>query len=264
MTLREILNLSFLALDLIARRLHQRRHGGHAPTPDSIVGNGPWSHTFLYLANALRIATKPRGMVHRILNPFNLQFNSFQIDRIDEPFSITPPKIDGEVISFETSRLWWEKIIAIKADHAHCFPNEEFPGLRYFCLELSTIEALAQALSSSSKSKLQKDEENTRREGDEALGKGRNSNADERPPLTALLTDREMSDWGGWDRVDGLLSELIDERDRQSGTIYPYHKSTHNTTKRVQLSPKDTPSVSSSPGSAPPAGASRISIANII
>jgi hypothetical protein len=82
-------------------------------------------------------------------------------------------------------------------------------------------------------------------------------------PKTALLTDPEVSDWGGWARVESLLQELLAEQEKQKSTQHRYSTSAHSSTKRVQLSPKDAPTSSgTSPG--PPVGASRISIANII
>jgi hypothetical protein len=104
---------------------------------------------------------------------------------------------------------------------------------------------------------------------------------DEATPASALLTDKEMNDWGGWERVERQVARLMDEQGRRiqpQRSPYPppsqpqplYHRSAHNDTKRVQMAPPgDTPSpsgVAASPktGSTPPAGASRISIANII
>ncbi|KAF2672623.1 hypothetical protein BT63DRAFT_132455 [Microthyrium microscopicum] len=85
----------------------------------------------------------------------------------------------------------------------------------------------------------------------------------EEEPKTALLTDPEVSDWGGWARVEALIQELITEQEKQKESQHRYSLSTHSSTKRVQLSPKDTPTRSGA-SPAPPVGASRISIANII
>jgi hypothetical protein len=102
-------------------------------------------------------------------------------------------------------------------------------------------------------------------------------------PPTALLTDDETSDWGGWERVEHQVSTLAEEQKRQhsqhgfrppSQAHSPvYHRSVHNETKRVQLAaPDSTPSpgggtttgATSTRANTPPTGASRISIANII
>jgi hypothetical protein len=94
---------------------------------------------------------------------------------------------------------------------------------------------------------------------------GAPANPDDLPPSSALLTEKELADWGGWERVKRLLHELIDEQQRQSRPQNPYHQPLHNPTKRLQLSQPDTSPTSgavSSPG--PSAGAARISIANII
>jgi hypothetical protein len=85
-------------------------------------------------------------------------------------------------------------------------------------------------------------------------------------PVTALLTEPELHDWGGWHRVESLLNGLIEDQERQMREQREYHQSSHNSGKRVQLdSPKSVGSGSSVTGSASPtAGAARISIANII
>jgi hypothetical protein len=101
---------------------------------------------------------------------------------------------------------------------------------------------------------------------------------DEGLPASALLTEREKTDWGGWERVERQVGILIDEhrsrgqRQSQPGSTRHqnlhrppplYHRPEHNETKRVQLGPPEgTPSPGAS--STPSAGASRISIANII
>jgi hypothetical protein len=99
---------------------------------------------------------------------------------------------------------------------------------------------------------------------------------------SALLTQPELEDWGGWERVEKLLGELMEEQVRQSRAQNPYHQPAHNMTKRLQLSPslvnghsdkspRDTVRSNDSPKAptvlpavGPPVGASRISIANII
>jgi hypothetical protein len=107
---------------------------------------------------------------------------------------------------------------------------------------------------------------------------------DEDSPASALLTEKEAGDWGGWEYVEQQVARLMDEQTRQQQTqhaSYPpslsqspvYHRPAHNETKRVQLGPPDKASNSGSAtgsganpgrGSTPPTGASRISIANII
>jgi hypothetical protein len=96
------------------------------------------------------------------------------------------------------------------------------------------------------------------------------ANPEDLPPSSALLTEKELNDWGGWERVERLLHELIDEQQRQSRAQHPYYQPQHNPTKRLQLSPSEM-SASPTVGTAgttgspvPSAGASRISIANII
>jgi hypothetical protein len=89
--------------------------------------------------------------------------------------------------------------------------------------------------------------------------------ADEGLPASALLTEKERMDWGGWERVERQISMLRDEQQRRLQHQPPplYHRPTHNDTKKVQFAP---PESTPSPGvsSTPSAGASRISIANII
>jgi hypothetical protein len=93
--------------------------------------------------------------------------------------------------------------------------------------------------------------------------------ADEGLPASALLTEKERTDWGGWEHVERQITILLNEQQRRSQPGYRrqppplYHRPTHNDTKRVQLAPPEsTPSPGAS--STPSAGASRISIANII
>jgi hypothetical protein len=94
---------------------------------------------------------------------------------------------------------------------------------------------------------------------------------EEKPPLTALLTQRELEDWGGWERVEAMLHDLIQEHERQRVTTHVYQQSSHSNNKRVQMSSSGNISgrMAQGPTSAPasptpPVGASRISIANII
>jgi len=89
--------------------------------------------------------------------------------------------------------------------------------------------------------------------------------ADEGLPASALLTEKERTDWGGWERVERQISILVDEQQRRLRHKPPplYHRPTYHGTKRAQLAlPESTPSPGAS--STPSAGASRISIANII
>jgi hypothetical protein len=107
--------------------------------------------------------------------------------------------------------------------------------------------------------------------------------ADEDLPASALLTEKEMKDWGGWEHVERQIGVLIEEQQkqmqRQHIQLSPshqqqqqqqpppppplYHRPAHNEQKRVHLAPPEAaPNPSGS--STPSAGASRISIANII
>jgi hypothetical protein len=123
----------------------------------------------------------------------------------------------------------------------------------------------------------------------DALGAGGSSSnlrslLDEESAATALLTEKEANDWGGWEYVEQQIARLIDEQSRRQHAqhrAHPlsqphspiYHRSMHNETKRVQMAPPDgasTPRGATGSGanpsrdSTPPTGASRISIANII
>ncbi|QDS77548.1 hypothetical protein FKW77_001136 [Venturia effusa] len=100
-----------------------------------------------------------------------------------------------------------------------------------------------------------------------STGSGSYSNpfADEGLPASALLTDQERTDWGGWERVERQISVLAEGRPRQTQPPAPpvYRKSPNRETQKVQLAPPaSTPSHGAS--STPSAGAARISIANII
>jgi hypothetical protein len=86
----------------------------------------------------------------------------------------------------------------------------------------------------------------------------------DKPPLTALLTEKEMNDWGGWERVESLVQELMQEQERQRGKKHSYQDSQHNNTKRVKLSPSIMSTPTKGPSPTPPVGASRMSIASII
>jgi hypothetical protein len=91
-------------------------------------------------------------------------------------------------------------------------------------------------------------------------------------PSTALLTEKEMNDWGGWERVEGLVNDLMElqRRERNRTQTPVYHRPDHNTTKRLHLAPPESPRPPPPPrpqsasGGTPSIGASRISIANII
>jgi hypothetical protein len=100
--------------------------------------------------------------------------------------------------------------------------------------------------------------------------------SDEDVPASALLTDKEMKDWGGWDRVERQIGTLLAEQQRQLHMQHQqsaqqqqplpppiYHRPAHNETKRLQLAPLEA-APRTTTASTPPAGASRISIANII
>ena len=89
-------------------------------------------------------------------------------------------------------------------------------------------------------------------------------------PSTDLLTDKEVHDWGGWERVSKLLGELVEvqQREQQHRQTPLYHQPAHNIQKRLHLAPPEPvappPRPSSTSGTPTPSGASRISIANII
>lgn len=100
-----------------------------------------------------------------------------------------------------------------------------------------------------------------------STGTGVHSNpfADEGLPASALLTDQERTDWGGWERVERQVSILMDEQQRRIRHQPPplYHRPSNQDMQRVQHAPPEsTPSPGAS--STPSAGAARISIANII
>lgn len=99
-------------------------------------------------------------------------------------------------------------------------------------------------------------------------GTGIHSNpfADEGLPASALLTDQERTDWGGWERVERQISMLMNEQQRRTRQQPPpplYHRPSNIDLQRARLAP---PESTPSPGafSTPSAGAARISIANII
>jgi hypothetical protein len=106
-------------------------------------------------------------------------------------------------------------------------------------------------------------------------------------PKTPLLTETETNDWGGGERVEKLLGNLIELNVKQSGANRRrrednnspvdqqspsspnerYHQSVHNPSKRIQLDRSSAGAQSGhspTPMSQPSVGASRISIANII
>lgn len=102
-------------------------------------------------------------------------------------------------------------------------------------------------------------------------------------PPTALLTEKESNDWGGWEHIEQRIARFIDGRsNRQYGqhaSYQPsqahspvYHRSTHNETQRLHTAPSPADTGTTTPASStrastpppPPTGASRISIANII
>jgi hypothetical protein len=106
---------------------------------------------------------------------------------------------------------------------------------------------------------------------------------DEGLPASALLTEKEMKDWGGWEHVERQIGRLMDEQQKQihrqhlqnneiqqqqqqqqPQPLPPplYHRPAQNETKRVHLEPAEVPPTTSTSNPSP--GASRISIANII
>ncbi|KIW04808.1 uncharacterized protein PV09_03993 [Verruconis gallopava] len=101
--------------------------------------------------------------------------------------------------------------------------------------------------------------------------------------VSALLTDKEAADWGGWEHVERQIVRLIDEQNRrqQAQQFRPlnltqspvYQRAAHMDTMRSSGAPSERtpspgsaagPGANSTRGSTPPTGASRISIANII
>jgi len=87
-------------------------------------------------------------------------------------------------------------------------------------------------------------------------------------PYSSLLTEKEINDWGGFERCERLIEGLREEQRRweggwrREGNAY-YHRSSQNEAKRLHLAPPETTTSTGSDGSTP-VGASRISIANII
>jgi hypothetical protein len=77
-------------------------------------------------------------------------------------------------------------------------------------------------------------------------------------PTTALLTEAEKNDWGGWEGVEQVLKELVEI---QHKARQRYYRPAHNPHKRVQLDNSEERPPRRVPASA---AASRISIANII
>ncbi|KAF2084038.1 putative C6 transcription factor [Saccharata proteae CBS 121410] len=96
------------------------------------------------------------------------------------------------------------------------------------------------------------------------------------PRMNAMLSDKEAKEWGGWERVERMITSLLDESRRpQSGAAPPppnyYRRSPHNAGKRLQLAPDavagaapPVPVAAPPPAPAPSTGSARISIADII
>lgn len=80
------------------------------------------------------------------------------------------------------------------------------------------------------------------------------------PPSSALLTEKETKEWGGWERIRGTITSLMDEQHNRQAQ---YYQPTHNNVKRLHLTPPEA-SVSAKSTGVSPGGTSRISIANII
>lgn len=86
-----------------------------------------------------------------------------------------------------------------------------------------------------------------------------------------LLTEKESREWGGWERIERMIGQLIEEqRSRLSQPLY-YHRPPHNPGKRVHLAPDAavpvsavTSLASTSTNTLSAVSSSRISIANII
>jgi hypothetical protein len=93
-----------------------------------------------------------------------------------------------------------------------------------------------------------------------------------RPTLAA--TEKDTREWGGWERVERMICQLKDERNRVNQPPPPlppnyYHRPLHNPEKRLQLAPDVPPAPAAAPraptpASVAPSASSRISIANII
>lgn len=98
-------------------------------------------------------------------------------------------------------------------------------------------------------------------------------------PYTPLLSEKEINDWGGFERLERVLESIKEEQKRQERRYqegHAYYNPPQNSAKRLHLAPPDppnppttaqqTPSATSTTGSggSTPVGASRISIANII
>jgi hypothetical protein len=99
-------------------------------------------------------------------------------------------------------------------------------------------------------------------------------------PFSSLLTEKEINDWGGFERCERLIEGLREEQRRwegrwREGNTY-YHRSSQNEAKRLHLAPPEGstttmqnqqspgPTTGTGSGGSTPVGASRISIANII
>lgn len=113
------------------------------------------------------------------------------------------------------------------------------------------------------------------------LANGMGSGSPERAdvPYSALLTEKEINDWGGFERCERLIEGLREEQRRWEGNAY-YRRSSQNEAKRLHLAPPEGPTTTmqtrtqkqpspaattaTASGGSTPVGASRISIANII
>ncbi|OCK76458.1 hypothetical protein K432DRAFT_306326 [Lepidopterella palustris CBS 459.81] len=81
-----------------------------------------------------------------------------------------------------------------------------------------------------------------------------------------ILTEKETREWGGWERIERMIGQLMEEQRTRIAQPPPYyHRPPYNPGKRVQLAPDAAATVVSTPASATgPTSSSRISIANII
>lgn len=83
--------------------------------------------------------------------------------------------------------------------------------------------------------------------------------------LRHILTDSEKREWGGWERVERMIRNLLDDqRKRAQHSQAYYHQPSHNPGKRLHLAPPEVPAPGPASSGTSPNGTSRISIANII
>ncbi|KAF2461996.1 fungal-specific transcription factor domain-containing protein [Lineolata rhizophorae] len=98
------------------------------------------------------------------------------------------------------------------------------------------------------------------------------------PPANpfVILTEQESAEWGGWDRLERLIFQVMEEQQHMSGNLqqaqqpappHQYHQPLHNPGKRVQLGPATGDSAAppaSQAGGVNLGGSARIRISNIL